>query len=180
MYYLGVDPSITNTGLVVLDSKMKVVRVAESNKTLKNSVVRNAKIERLKLLRDFLLDTIEDYSEIKAGYEDYSYQSINKSFTLGELGGVYKVALWERTEEEPLFVPPGKLKRFATGHGSASKDQMVAMAEREGFTGYSHDICDAYFLAKYAYYQAAPKETVKYEPNKKLLRSRLEVIYGGQ
>ena len=175
-YFAGVDPSITNTGIVVLNDRMEVVEARESSSEIKKSVIRSTNALRLKLLRQYLQNTLEAYSELCVAYEHYSFQSVNKAFSLGELGGVYKLALFELTESEPYLVPPGKLKQFAVGTGAASKEAMVEQASKEGFQYCeSHDLVDAYFLAKFCMYLILPREAVKLDTYRNLVRNRLTI-----
>lgn len=176
MYYIGVDPSLSNTGLVVLNNDMQPELVKES----KAEVVKSTSVARLAVLRDFLISNLGEYKEhVYVGYEDYSYRSVNKSFTIGELGGVYKFTIYQLWGREPYLISPGKLKLFATGYGGADKKMMVATANKEGFKQESHDICDAYFLAKYAFYKHKPERAADLDINTKLIRNRLEVCLNG-
>ncbi len=175
-YFAGVDPSIANTGIVVLNNKMEVVEARESSAEIKKSVVRSTNVLRLQLLRQYLQNTLEAYSELCVAYEHYSFQSVNKAFSLGELGGVYKLALFELTGSEPHLVPPGKLKQFAVGTGAASKETMVEQADKEGFQYCnSHDLVDAYFLAKFCMYLVLPASASKLDTYKKFVRNRLTI-----
>ncbi|MFW6134795.1 MAG: crossover junction endodeoxyribonuclease RuvC [Elusimicrobiota bacterium] len=174
-YFAGVDPSITNTGIVVLDQNMEVEWISESSQIVSNKVVRSTQSLRLQALKEYLENTLKRYEGLSVAYEHYSFQSTNKAFSLGELGGVYKLALFEMTGEDPVLVPPGILKKFATGHGSASKEGIIRAAINEGLGHYDDDICDAFFLAKFCYYRICPEEAIKLDSNKKLVRNRLNL-----
>ena len=65
---------------------------------------------------------------------------------LAEVGGIARLALV--AHRIPMVeIPPGLLKKMATGHGNADKTAMVAAARRRlGYDGDSHDEADALFL----------------------------------
>lgn len=151
-YFIGIDASLTNTGVVVLDSDCKLAEVAQSN-TLK---LKSAEpLERLIHLSSFLDSIVKKYTGcITAAYEDYSYNSTNKAFLLGELGGVLKTTLYLRVHKLVL-APPTMVKSFAVNHGHADKELLIAQAleecpELNKVKKLSSDICDAFFLAKIA------------------------------
>ena len=129
----AVDPSLTATCIASPWGELT---------TLKNKL-RGP--ERLVHLRDRLLNVV--WGADRVGYEGYSFGSKGQAvISLGELGGIYRVALWEHGIRI-LEVPPGVLKKFATGNGNAKKEQMIAEAIRRlGYTGHSDDEADALWL----------------------------------
>lgn len=78
--------------------------------------------------------------------EGYSFGSRGRQHATGELGGVIRLALWER-DIPVVDVPPSSLKKYATGRGNAGKDQVLAAAIRRlGFQGHDHNEADALWL----------------------------------
>lgn len=79
--------------------------------------------------------------------EGYSYGSRGSAvYNIAELGGVVRLALW-RAGITYVEVAPGALKKFTTGKGNASKDEMIAGAIRRwGFDGSNNNEADAYML----------------------------------
>ncbi len=61
--------------------------------------------------------------------EGYSFHSKGKPFTVGELGGVFRLALW-RNDIPLVVVPPKTVKKYATGRGDADKAAMIASARK--------------------------------------------------
>ncbi|MBN1319621.1 MAG: crossover junction endodeoxyribonuclease RuvC [Thermoleophilia bacterium] len=83
--------------------------------------------------------------------EGYSYGSKGAAvLNLGELGGVIRLAIFER--KLPLVeIPPACLKRYATGRGNASKDDVLqAGVMRSGHTFIDNNACDAWWLHQMA------------------------------
>jgi hypothetical protein len=69
-------------------------------------------------------------------------------------------------------------KKFATGYGYAEKYMMMEQAANEcqQLAGASDDICDAYFLAKYALYASDPHKAARLDRGNPHLRTRLELV----
>lgn len=184
MFFAGVDPSITNTGVVILDALGEVAGCYNSkhrqNKSGKK--VPFNKILRYGEIADFVVSSIKSCTgpeDCMVGYEDYSFDSENKAFTIGELGGVLKLSL-VLSFDGIILVEPRRLKKFATGLGQADKEKMISHAEQESQSikalaakQKTSDVCDAYFLAKVAMYAASPKAAATHDLNHGLLRERL-------
>lgn len=182
--FVGVDPSISNTGVVVLDSKGEV-RGSFNSKHRKDKTKKSTAHQdliRYEEIASFVAESVKascgDVRPIIA-YENYSFNSINYSFTLGELGGVLKLRLIQEFENLVL-VEPLRVKKFATGLTGADKDKMITAAKQETVhfetlsrKAMTSDICDAYFLAKIAWYIGDPKSAAARDAGKNHVRTRL-------
>ena len=185
MFYAGIDPSITNTGIVLLAEDGSLTgainsRKYDDDKTL-DGVLRYARI--CVCLCNALKATTD--RNFLAGYEDYSFGSTHRAFSLAEFGGILKKSLYDAGARGISLFAPAWNKKFATGNGTAGKEQMMeqAVAEcpqlKEACPGkeLTSDVCDAYFLAKAAWYLGTPAEAVvKNESNRARLRPRLEMV----
>jgi hypothetical protein len=172
VYYIGVDPSIENTGVFVLNHHLAIEsKLIVTRKELGHRVLRYAAIAEGVITEINKVCTRSDGSIIC--YEDYSFDSTHKAFSIGELGGVLKVALTQFIYYPTLYlVAPNTLKLFATGNGGASKELMGAKYLEEHVPETvlpSTDVVDAYYLALMAYYIGG-------KPTTGLLRRRVEVI----
>ncbi len=106
---------------------------------------------------DYIAETIRDYTceADVVVLEGYSFASnTGRVFERAELGGIVRYDIW--VAEVPFVdVPPGTLKKYATGKGNAQKDAMIAAAIRRfGFKGSDNNEADAYLLwcmARHAY-----------------------------
>lgn len=70
-----------------------------------------------------------------------------------QLWSSLRTSLWMCLGDSTFFecLPVGTLKKYATGNGHATKDQMKTAFDKEGIAGeYNHDAIDAYFLHKWA------------------------------
>ena len=188
-YFIGIDPSITNTAVCILNIRGEIADVYNyklDEEPLSKEILGYTWL-RLGHIKEFVIQSIHktipvDTKRIHICYEDYSFDSTNKAFTTGELGGVLKLGL---TEEfcQPLLIEPKVLKKFATNCGDSTKKEIInqALLESEFLSKIpkdklTDDICDAYFLAKMGWYLNSPKEAQNHEVNRENLRRRLEYI----
>lgn len=135
MKIVGLDISITSTGLVIfeLDGDLNVVKKDfrgfvtkkyqdKDDRLLyyKNDNFENY-IERTKALQEFIFPLLEgaDYASI----EDYAFAGKGKTFHIGEFTGRIKERLYDVGASMRL-TDPVSLKMFATGNGSADKVMM--------------------------------------------------------
>lgn len=98
--------------------------------------------------------------------EDYAFAAPGRITQLAENGGVLKAALHETFPEIPLrIIAPTTMKKFATGRGIATKDDIWAAFVKKDHrraawqllchpralrvTSPMADVADAYFLADY-------------------------------
>jgi crossover junction endodeoxyribonuclease RuvC len=129
---LGLDLSLTATGYAYNDEVTGVFRS------------KNRGPRRLAEIRGAVLDYA--YESDIVVLEGYSYASANQAHQVGELGGVVRVALFDK--RIPFVdVAPAVLKKFATGKGNAPKDAMIAAAIRRfDFEGTDNNEADAWML----------------------------------
>lgn len=148
MRFVGIDLS-TKTGLVILDESGQVQTAKEITSKVKKDP------ERMIDLTEQLLEHLEDDDVI--AIEGFSYGSRGRgmSFQFG-YGYAVRIAMW--TANKPyLIVTPSQLKKYATGKGNSSKDNMILpIYKKWGFEHDSDNVRDAYVLAQIA--RATKKE----------------------
>jgi Holliday junction resolvasome RuvABC endonuclease subunit len=158
--YVGIDPSLRSSGFASLQ-KNKVLSTNILNAPKKQGAARLATIRDL-----FLLHLPKGVAH--ACIEGPSYGSVNRADDLGQVRGMFLLALFD-AKIPVTIIPPTVLKKFAV-KGDASKTQMVLAAEKEFNTHVtSDDIADALWLAQIA--QALYEDT-------RLTRRQLEVVRG--
>jgi Holliday junction resolvasome RuvABC endonuclease subunit len=142
--YLGLDLSLTGTGVVVLNAEDRVEYAATLKSKLKG-------MERLLFIRNIVEDTIIKWNPKLICVEGYSMgSSAGQAFSIGELGGVIKLLLHEM-QHYPYLIPPTRLKKFITGGGKAEKDMiMMKVFQRWGWEAGDNNQSDSYGLAKIA------------------------------
>ena len=154
MLIIGIDPSLTATGVVVLrDGKVELAEATKNRPDL-------GTIERVKLIRERIIDITENLTDEEERQapdlitiEGFSYGSKGRSlFDIAYLGWRIREDL-ERFRIEDgipwLEVPPSQLKKFATGQGNANKEIILQQVyKRWGVEFSDNNQADAYVLAQ--------------------------------
>lgn len=140
IYFLGIDPSATCTGLSIVDSSGAALRV----KAIEPKKLRDS--ERLAYIQAQLNEFIADTPIAGCVMETPSYGSTHKEFILGEVLGVIKLTLHSHGIKL-VGAAPTQLKKFMTGSGSANKSKMVEEAQLTGCPSDKEDICDSWAAA---------------------------------
>lgn len=150
--FIGIDPSLTGTGVCVL-------YIGENTPRYVTTVLTKGLtgVERLIKIRDAVL-TILTNTSLKATIvnvciEGYGFGCRGNSiFNLGELGGILRVLLYEEGYGY-INVPPTSLKKFITKSGNAKKEVMLEQVFRRWGVGSEvlrdDDQVDAFSLAKF-------------------------------
>ena len=135
MKIIGIDASLTGTGVAVLDGSLRT-------ETIQSKQTGPA---RLIEIRDRIRELVD--GAVLVAIEGYSFSShSNTAYQLGELGGVLRVMLAEAGVRW-IEVAPAQLKKFAAGRGNAKKEELaVAIYKRWGREFWTNDEADAFVL----------------------------------
>jgi Holliday junction resolvasome RuvABC endonuclease subunit len=150
--FFGLDLSTTNTGVVAINEEGKIV-IVELVSPNKAKCLDDRVVEILKELQS-LYDKYSKDFEIYASIESSALYGKGKRNELAMLNGAVYFFLKVNGVETTL-VPPSRLKKYATGNGRASKDDMANSAPRSFLRYVSRhykkfdDLIDAYFLGKF-------------------------------
>jgi len=107
------------------------------------------------------------YPPSLAVMEGYSINSTNRKFLLGEIGSVVKITLLDAGARR-YEAAPTQLKKFVTGKGSASKDDVIRSVNALWGVGVTDDnLADAYGLARIGVELLSPSTQI---------RSQLDVL----
>jgi len=158
--FAGIDPSLRSTGLVIIGSGILDI----SKITPKNI----DGVKRLQYIRDAVNIKTKDCEAVCV--EGPSLYSVNRADDIGQLRGVLLVTLADMGIPT-IVIPPTSLKKFATGRGDASKEQMIEAAKlKTGGEISGDDEADAFWLALLAQGLHAPTSD--------LTRYQLDTIRG--
>ena len=81
--------------------------------------------------------------------EDYAFGRRDTLTLLAELGGIVRYMLWKKTGHWPFSIPISSLKKFATGSGSAKKEDIkLALYKKHRLEFKTNDEADALVLAQ--------------------------------
>lgn len=157
MKVVGLDLSLTSTG----------VSDDDGARCLKVPLVPHAsdlqRVDRLRKL-SVLIDRCTRKADLVV-IEGHSYNSqTSHAHSLGELHGVVKVCLLQRGVPFVL-IPPAQMKKYATGRGSASKQEVLVAAVHHGADVDNFDSADAWWLRHLAiaYYKVQASNQVRKE-----------------
>jgi len=140
---IGIDPSLTSTGICVMDENGQVLQsLALSSK--------HYGVKRLDDFKDKVGEIFYPYRnkghELFIAIEGYSFASNTQGIALGELGGMMRLYMYELGIKY-IEVPPTVVKKFATGKGNSDKIAMaVALQKQYGLEYPTSDQTDAHFL----------------------------------
>ena len=142
MVSMGLDLSLTETGLYILDDSSGW----EHSKLIK---VKNRGIKRIAEIWGQISEELSVYQPKIVLLEGYSYASRGSAVTgQAELGGVVRYHLFM----QGIFyydVAPTQLKKYATGVGNACKERVVlSVYKKWGKEFYNNNLADSYVLAQ--------------------------------
>lgn len=157
MFYIGIDPSLSSTGIVVLDKNSRLMSSTLIQSNLKGT-------ERLIELRNLLRECIRRVDSPRVLIERYSFGSrAGQAFSIGEWGGVLRVLLVE-SGHEVVEVSPSTLKKFITGKGNVKKDMILKEVFKKWDEDFNDDnLADAYGLARMNWSIDRKEDLLKYE-----------------
>ena len=154
--YIGIDPS-TKTGIVILDDDGNVLLEEEITGT------GDEDPKRMVTLTNKIINQIKGQNNVIC-IEGFSYGSKGRgvSFQFG-LGHAIRNEMFKNNIEY-IDVSPGQLKKFATGKGNSSKDNMILpIYKRWEYEHDSDNVRDAFVLAQIARGLNKIDELVKYQ-----------------
>jgi len=134
---VGLDLSLTSTGICANGEAETISTVLKG-------------IPRLSWISKVICDRLEEVTDPLVCIEGYSFGSRNsQAHSIGELGGVVRLSLWERNIPW-VDIPPTCRAKFATGKGNAAKNEVVSsISARTGIVWSgkgADDMCDAWIL----------------------------------
>lgn len=149
MSVIGIDQSLTGTGLVELENDGNLKRMT----IIKTGKMRD--VQRLSFITEGILKFCDETKEkFVIAREGYSFGSKGRAtFSLGELGGCVDLKIFEKNI--PLLVgyyilPPTVVRKFALGLGNIKKDSGYLLKVYNKFKIEFPDDnqADAYMIAK--------------------------------
>jgi Holliday junction resolvasome RuvABC endonuclease subunit len=145
---LGLDVSLGRTGVALATGQTRSIKTHDERGGHRLDLI----MERL----DPMLMHGPPVVAVIEGYSPGGIQGLTMA-RLGELGGCIRRRLYQLGI--PYFeVAPKQLKKYATGSGGASKDDMIVAAETAGARPSNDDEADAWWLRQMAVDYAALKQ----------------------
>ncbi|MFE9412376.1 hypothetical protein ACFYN0_26810 [Streptomyces sp. NPDC006704] len=155
--YVGIDQSYSGFGFAVYCHPSEIYQTKWARWEAKEFTSQSDRLAKIYRDVQMMLSGVYcAYGGISAvAMEGYSHGSKFHREALGELGGMVKLAITEiagpQQWRHPIIVPPPTLKKFVTGKGAATKQEMIdTVARRYGAIFYDDNLADAYALARVA------------------------------
>jgi len=147
MIIIGIDPSLTSTGICAM--RDGVILSCEAVISKFTGVKRLSDFKEQLIPKCCYVTDIEDIDEKTVVFiEGYSFGSIGRKEFIAELGGTIRLMLYEQ-EIEFIDVPPTVLKKYITGKGNADKVAMaIAVQKQYGIDFPTTDQTDAFALCQ--------------------------------
>lgn len=151
---IGLDLGLTGTGLCVMWSDDRTHHLMQTLVSPKfpgcsDDSIRHA--ARLWSFRDQIHRYIKSENPVLAVLEDYAFNQWTSAYSIGELGGVVRVLLYEYNLPV-LKVATTVLKKFVVGKGVAPKEVvMMHVLKKFQVTPADQHQADAYSLARIGY-----------------------------
>lgn len=114
---LAIDGAINKNGIAFNDNTHLYTLVLASDKNLTNSL-------KLIDLANKLLLLLEEVKPDFVVIEGYSFGSIGRTFSISEVGGIFRY-LSAKEGKVTLEIPPSVLKKYITTDGRADKKKMA-------------------------------------------------------
>ena len=143
--FVGIDPSINGTGIIVLDKDANIVEqklFSVKADTFEESLVKYEKE----------IEFIANMIALHAVYlEGPAYQATGQVILqMGALHFITRLFLFKKQKNYKI-IAPGTLKKFVTGKGNSKKELMLMKTfKRWGVEFEDNNLCDAYGLARMA------------------------------
>lgn len=162
MRILGIDPSLSGTGLVVIEDVIGSEPLIVTRTTAKTSpgVPQG---ERLSTITGTLTSLMGMYQPDHVAIEGYAMGAKFQREVMGEVGGAIKLALWGYGVD-PITWAPGSWRKALFNNGSLKKDRI----QIEAFQRYGVDLKDTNQLeafcvarAEFAAQSGAPRPRPK-------------------
>lgn len=148
MAIIGIDQSLTGTGIAEISNEGKLIRT---------KLLRPGKalgVQRLDFITQSICEFCEDVKEkFVIAREGYSFSSKGRSvFNLGELGGCIDLTLYRSSISnlfEYFIFPPTVVKKLCLGSGAVKKDTLylLEVLKKTGIEFPDDNQADAYMIA---------------------------------
>lgn len=151
MISLGIDPSLTATGIVILNDGKLLEKILIKTKPSEQRTALN-ELKRLMQIVKRIEGVIKKNKIEMVAMEGLSYGARNTSALIQLSGLNYLIRELLHNNDIPFtIVAPTTLKKFICGKGNGGKDVlMMETYKRYGVTLSDNNLCDAYGLAKIA------------------------------
>jgi len=149
MIHIGLDLSLSGTGVVVLNDGKIVVEKLIKSKPTKNKTYKE-EIERILTIKMEIVKIVELYEPQLVLIEGMAFMARNTTALVQLAGLNYLIREYLFQYNIPFaIVAPTSVKKFITGNGAAKKDVMLMEVYKKYDIAFVDDnLADAFSLAK--------------------------------
>lgn len=174
MNFLGLDLSVANTGVVVINKHAEILH-QDVIRTKPKTPIES----RITIVYDSVLQVQEKYNPHFVYIEELAYGA--RGDAMLELAGVNYFVRTQFTWLAIVYkmIAPGTLKKFVTGKGTGKKELMLKEVYKKWGEDFDdNNVCDAYCLARMALEENRPKQAylAKTPSSQPLLKLRDDTI----
>ena len=147
MKYIGIDLSLTGTGVVVLDDDGNLLEKHLISTSSKQTIE-----ERILKIANTIKEITNQYKLCTFFIEGLSFGSRGqKMLELAALHYFVRIDVY-CSHHVYHVIPPTKVKKYITGKGNCEKNLMLLKAYKKWNIEFEDDnVCDAFCMAKYGY-----------------------------
>ena len=145
--FVGLDPSIRGTGIIVLDQTGEIIEEKLFDCKDPNGIVEKELINYEKEI-NFITNMVNRQAVYMEGP---AYQATGQRIL--QMGAIHFMTrvLFFKNKVNFKVIAPGTLKKFVTGKGNTKQDLMLLTTYKKWGVEFENDnLCDAYGLARMA------------------------------
>lgn len=124
--FVGLDLSLTSTGVAIIHGDVITVQRVTSKGSKGATTARQ--VDRLRTIVESIAAVVPDTEHTSIAIEGPSYGSTGSAAHI--LGGLWWLVRSYFADSDVVVVPPGTVKKYATGRGNAGKDEVLAAVVR--------------------------------------------------
>lgn len=124
--YVGLDLSLTSTGVAIIHGNVTTVQRLTSKGSKGATTAQQT--ERILNIVERIARAVPDTEHTRIAVEGPSYGSTGSAAHI--LGGLWWMVRAYLRDSDVIVVPPGTVKKYATGKGNAGKDEVLAAVVR--------------------------------------------------
>lgn len=152
MITLGLDLSLTASGIVAIDEAGSVVEAKTYGYGLKRTSSNEEKIKRLLDISNCVQETLRGLvvkgDPVEVVIEGYAYSARGSQNDLAELQGVIKSQLFLQHGITPEVMPVSRARKLVFDTGRVSKGEVMSLLADMGVHFTDHNQADAYVVAR--------------------------------
>jgi len=168
MFVLGIDPSLTESGIIGLRNGS--IELSHLIKTKRTGDTPMLELDRLETIVNEIIFIADKYKPDAIVIEGMAFMARNTTALLQLSGLNYMMRHYLFPKYKTFIVPPTTLKKFITGKGNSPKEMMLLEVYKRYKKSFdNNNTCDAFCLAKLG-------EALINKDDPKLTKAQTEVV----